>query len=279
MENLVNNLNLEFIFVLLRSIFIFAVLFWVSNFFLRTLKKKFLKNAKTKKEKSNVEIFFRTSQYIIFLLVIVFVILSNTGSFAGLGIAVGFLTAALGFALQRPISGIAAWMMIIFKRPFEIGDRIIVGKEKGDVVDITLTHIHIEEIGGTIVSEERSGRIVMIPNSKLFEENIINYTKEGDTILDEVRFSITFESNLEKAKQIAISSAKKVLKGFEQKKEPYLRVWFQPSGMDVLIRYFTLTTIREEIRSLITQEIFNQVQSLKDVEFAYPHTEVLLRKK
>ncbi|MCH8741658.1 mechanosensitive ion channel family protein [Patescibacteria group bacterium] len=280
MADFINNLNLELVVNILRSVLTFIILFWLFNFLLRIAKRGFLRRVKTKKERSNIEIFFRAAQYLIFLLIIIFAFLSYAGSLAGIGIAAGFLTAALGWALQRPITGIAAWLMMVIKRPFEIGDRIIIGQTKGDVVDITLTHIHIGEIGGTIAAEENSGRIILVPNAKLFDEDIINYTKTGETILDEVKFAITFESNLKKAKEIASLAAKKVLKNFvENMKEPYLRIWFQASGVDVLVRYFTPAVSREEIRSLITQEIFKNVRSLKDVEFAYPHTEVLLRKK
>lgn len=280
MANFINNLDLGLVVSILRSVLIFIILFWLFNFFLRITKRKFLRRAKTRKERSNVEIFFQAAQYLVFLLIIIFAVLSYTGSLAGIGIAAGFLTAALGWALQRPITGVAGWLMMVIKRPFEIGDRIIIGQAKGDVVDITLTHVHIGEIGGTIAAEENSGRMILVPNSKLFEEDIINYTKTGETILDEVKFAITFESDLKKAKEIASSAAKKVLKNFAEKtEEPYLRIWFQASGVDVLVRYFTPAVSREEIRSLITQEIFKNVQPSKDVEFAYPHTEVLLRKK
>lgn len=71
-----------------------------------------------------------------------------------------------------------------------------------------------------------------------------------------------------------------MLKDFvEEIKEPYLRTLFQPSGIDVLVRYFAPAASREEIASLITQEIFKKVGSEKTVEFAYPHTEILFRKK
>lgn len=280
MADFLANLNLQVVLNVLRTVFVFVFLLWFFTFLLRITKKRFLVGAKTRKERSNIEIFFRAGQYFVFLLVLIFTILSYAGSLAGIGLAAGFLTAALGWALQRPITGMAAWLMVILKRPFEIGDRIIIGEVKGDVVDVTLTHIHLGEIGGTIKAEESSGRIILIPNSKLFEENIINYTKTGETILDEVKFSITFESDLKESKEIAGLAAKAVLKDFGEKmQEPYLRIWFHDSGMNVLVRYFAPAVSREEIRSLITQEIFHRVQASKNVEFAYPHTEVLFRKK
>jgi len=273
-------INLDLILKILRAITIVLILYLFFRVIFRSVKIRFLKKAKTKKERSNVEIFFRVIQYAIVVLVIIFGFLFFGGSFTGIGLAAGLLSAALGWALQRPISGVAAWLMVIMKRPFEIGDRIIIGPIKGDVLDITLTHIHIGEIGGTINAEENSGRIVLIPNAKLFEEDIINYTKENEDILDEVKFSVTFESNIEKAKKIAEDSASKVLEKFGKKiQEPYLRTWFQPNGIDVVIRYFVSAILRENIRSQITQEIYNKIQPSKDVEFAYPHTEVVFRKK
>ncbi len=112
-------------------------------------------------------------------------------SWTALGLGVGLLSVAIGWALQRPITGMAAWFMIVVKRPFEIGDRVTIGAVKGDVVDITLTHIYINEIGGLVPSEENSGRTIMIPNSVLFEQNIINYTLQNEFVLDQVVTMVT----------------------------------------------------------------------------------------
>lgn len=275
-----NFLDPELVLRILRIIIVALIFYLFFRFIFQRIKRNFFQRAKTKKERSNVEVFFRAIQYAIIVLAVIFAFLFFGGSFAGIGLAAGLLSAALGWALQRPITGMAAWLMVVAKRPFEIGDRVIIGSVKGDVLDITLIHIHIGEIGGTISAEESSGRIILIPNAKLFEEDIINYTKEGEDILDEVKFSVTFESNIEKAKKIAKESANKVLEKFGKKiQDPYLRTWFQPNGIDVVIRYFVSAILREEVRSQITQEIYGKIQPSKDVDFAYPHTEVIFRKK
>jgi len=274
------NINWDLVLKIFRTVLIFVVLYFIFFRLLKTVKKRFLKKAKTKKEKSNVEIFFRASQYFLILLLLIFAFLAYGGSLTGIGVVAGLLSAALGWALQRPITGMAAWLMVVLKRPFEIGDRVIIGNVKGDVADITLTHIHIKEIGGTIASEETSGRIILIPNAKLFEQDIINYTYRGELILDQVKFTVTFESNLEKAQKIALDSAKEVLLEYlPQPQEPYARTWFQPSGIDVYVRYTTPAPNREEISSKITRKIFDKVIPSKEVEFAYPHQEILFRKK
>ena len=265
---------------ILGTIFVFVFLYLFFSRLLKILEKGFLKKARTKRERSNVEIFFRSSQYLLVLLLIVFAFLAYGGSFTGIGVVAGLLSAALGWALQRPITGMAAWLMLILKRPFEIGDRVIIGNVKGDVSDITLTHIHIKEIGGTIASEERSGRVILIPNAGLFEKNIVNYTYKSELILDQIKFTITYESNIEWAKKIALEAAGEVLSEYMEKpKEPYIRTWFQPSGMDIYIRYLAPAPKREEVSSRISEKVFRKIVSAKEVDFAYPHQEVFLRKE
>lgn len=279
MTNFINQIEWSPFSKVLVTILVALVLYWLFCFLLNTLKKRLLAKAKNKKERSNIEIFSRAIKYIVILFLAIFAILSYSGSLTGLGLVAGLLSAALGWALQRPISGMAAWLMVVIKRPFEIGDRVIIGDIKGDVSDITLTHVHIREIGGTILSEETSGRIILIPNAKLFEEDIINYTKRDNFILDEVIFPITFESDIDEARKIAKNSAEIILKDYVKEiKELYTRTYFQPSGVDILVRYLTLTAKRNEISSKITEEIFKKVKISKKVRFAYQHSEILLRR-
>ena len=212
---------------LLRTIVSVIVAFIIFSFLINLIKRKLLKKVRSKKQISNIEIFSKILKYMLVFFLIFFAFSSYSGSWAGLGISAGLLSAALGWALQRPITGIAAWIMVITKRPFEIGDRILIGDTKGDVVDITLTHVHLSEIGGTIASEETSGRTILIPNSILFEQKIINYTLQNEFILDEVITLITYESDLEKAKEICLKAALQFLDDElkNQKELPFVRVF------------------------------------------------------
>jgi small-conductance mechanosensitive channel len=187
--------------------------------------------------------------------------------------------------LQKPISGVVAWLILTIKRPIHIGDRVIISNIKGDITDITLTHIFLDEVGGTILGEEKSGRTVMLPTSIIFEEEIINYTHQDDYILDEVTTAITYESDLKKAEDLIIKSVKKVMKPLWEKfpkritRDVHNRLIFKDSGIDVTVRYFTIATSRNQISTDIRREIFNQIRNTKEVEIAYPHTEVLFREK
>jgi small-conductance mechanosensitive channel len=267
---------------LLLAVLIFTLLFFI---LIKILKRRLLKKVKTKKQISNVTAFLSLLKFVFVFFLIIIIIAFFYGNLGDLSFVAGLLTVALGWALQRPISGVVAWLILITRRPFDIGDRVIIADTKGDITDITLTHIILDEVGGTIEGEERSGRTVMIPTSMIFEKEIVNYTHQDDFILVEIVTAITYESNLEKAEQIILNAVKKIMESFWKifperiPKEPHIRLQFKDSGIDVSVRYYTLALKRNEIATNIRREIFNQIRNTKDVEIAYPHTEVLFRNK
>ncbi len=266
---------------LLITIVVVLLLIFLFNFILRLVKKQMLIKAKSKKEISNIKIFTRMLNVVFVVLILFIAFFSYLGSWTGLGIFAGLLTASLGFALQKPITGIAAWLMIIIKRPFNIGDRIIIGNVRGDVYDISMSHIYLDEVGGAVDTEDSSGRTILVPNSILFEQNIINYTLMDDYVLSEVLVDVTYESDLDKAINIAQESALKIVKNFikETNKEPKVRVKMNASSITLKVRFFAPVKKMAEIKSDITREIFLRIKKEKNVEIAYPHTEVIFKDK
>ena len=89
----------------------------------------------------NLERFLKTWKSVWKFVIAVFVVIALSGSLKILGLSAAFLGMMLGWSLQAPVTGIAAWLMIVLKRPFKIGDRIIIGGIIGDVMDVTLTHV------------------------------------------------------------------------------------------------------------------------------------------
>lgn len=260
------------------SIIIFFIL-------LKIIQRYLLKKVKTKKQVSNVNAFLSLLKFIFIFFLIITLISLFHGNLTQLGFVAGLLSVALGWALQKPISGIVAWLILIIRRTFDIGDRVIISGIKGDVTNITLTHIFLDEVGGTIEGEERSGRTVMIPTSIIFEKEIINYTHEDEYILVEIVTAITYDSDLQKAEEIITSAVQKIIEplypDFPQRipKTSHIRLQFRESGIDVTVRYYTIAQKRNQIATNIRREIFQEIKKAKNVEFAYPHTEVLFKKK
>lgn len=89
----------------------------------------------------------------------------------------GLISLVLGFALQSPISSFIAWLYIIFRKPYQVGDRIQLKSMRGDVVEIHYLDTILEECRGDYLSHDRpSGRLIHFPNSIVLSSEVINYT-------------------------------------------------------------------------------------------------------
>ncbi|HEX2768688.1 MAG TPA: mechanosensitive ion channel domain-containing protein, partial [Geobacteraceae bacterium] len=106
----------------------------------------------------------------------------------------GLLTAGLAIALKDPLVNMVGWMLIIWRRPFAVGDRIQIGIHAGDVMDLTVFRFTLAEIGNWVHGDQITGRIVHIPNGKVFVEPVAIYSRGmHDFIWNEVAVLVTFE--------------------------------------------------------------------------------------
>ncbi|HVY01725.1 MAG TPA: mechanosensitive ion channel family protein [Candidatus Nanoarchaeia archaeon] len=271
----------EVIFPYLEVLFFIILFLVVSRITLVFIRRKLIKKAKNKRQVSDIKIFTRIINVCIFIVVAAIAFFAYIKSISGLGIFVGLITAALGFALQKPITGLAAWIMVVVKRPFHIGDRVKIGDAKGEIYDITLTHVYIDETGGLIDTEQHSGRHIMIPNYKLFEQDIINYTLINDKIIGEVEVMITFESNLKKALNLTEKILNKFSKEYadEIKKNCRVRISFKENGVQIRGLFYAPVAKINEIKNDISIELYHAISKEKDIDFAYPRTMMLSKNK
>jgi small-conductance mechanosensitive channel len=121
------------------------------------------------------------------------------------GLFLSIIGAGVVISLADYILSLAGWLFIIARRPFVVGDRIQVGSVKGDVLDLRTFFITLMEIGGWVQDEQSTGRIVYIPNSFIFRNPVYNYTHGFDFIWNEIKITITFESNYNKAREICLN--------------------------------------------------------------------------
>ena len=268
-------------FRIFTSFLIVILLIVIFNFIVKIIKRRLLRKATSKSQKSNIKIFARILSVTFIVVALLITFFSYFNSWTGLGIFAGLATAGLGFALQRPITGIAAWIMIIVKRPFRIGDRICIGDVKGEIYDITLTHVYLDEMGGMFDSSMYSGRNIMIPNYLLFEQNIINYTLKNDYVLEEVNFDVTYESDLNRALEIAKKAASKYIEKYtiKEKWKSVYRVKMESSSVKVRILFYAPILDIYQISNDVTKEIYDLVKKDKKVEIAYPHMELVMKDK
>ena len=258
--------------------FTLIVLLVAKRFFTKRLRG-YLKEHAYKAE--NAHKFMRTWNSVWSFAITVFVLIGLSGSLKFLGLSAGFVGMMLGWSLQAPVTGLAAWLMIVTKKPFRIGDRVIIGGTIGDVTDITLTHVILNQVGGTVSGEEKSGRGILVPNAILFGQIITNYTLEQKFMLDEVPVRVPFDADIELAKTILLDAARRVTKDIieETGAEPFLRSEFYEAGVLVRLRYQAIPAERQRISSEITDIIQHEFKAnYPKVRFGYPHSVIRYRR-
>ena len=192
------------------------------------------------------------------------------------GVAALFAGTLLGWSLQAPVSGVAAWALVTLKRPFRIGDRVLfpsIGLT-GDVKAIGPMYTVLDQVGGAIGSEEAIGRDILIPNAILFQQVAINYTPKAQAafFLDEVVIRITYDSDWDAAEKVMLEAARTVTADIirETGHEPYIRSDIWDYGILMRLRYMTKAKDRPRITHEIVKLIFKSVQRDPRVDMAIP---------
>jgi small-conductance mechanosensitive channel len=124
--------------------------------------------------------------------------------------SLGLIGLGLTFALQKPVLNFVGWLTILTQDLYSEGDRIRVGNIRGDVKKIQLMNTVIYGLLET--TDLRSQKIVTIPNEMALTMDVENFTKDSNYVLDELRISITYESNYHKAMNLLESIITRNLK-------------------------------------------------------------------
>lgn len=133
--------------------------------------------------------------------ILVFVVVMVLGQFgvqtASIIAAIGAVGLAIGLALQGTLQNIAAGIMLLFLRPFRIGDAIAVGSIDGDVEEIGLFATRLRAADGIYI---------LAPNSKLWNEPVRNSTRNR-LRRNDITVGVPYDSNVDLAEQIMIELA------------------------------------------------------------------------
>jgi len=206
----------------------------------------------------------------------------------GISTFLGIVTAGLAVALKDPIVNLAGWFFILWRRPFQVGDRIQVGEHAGDVIDVRIFQFSLMEIGNWVQADQSTGRVVHVPNGTVFQEEVANYSQGFQYIWDELPVLISFESNWEAAKALLLeiggryathlgAAAEQRLRKaaqkymiFYSKLTPTVYTSVRDSGVLLTIRYLCEPRRRRITQEEIWEAILRVFAERADIDFAYP---------
>lgn len=130
----------------------------------------------------------------------------------------GFVSAGLAFALQKVVTSVAGYFVILRGGAFSIGDRIVMGNVRGDVIALGFTRTTVMEIGQSpgerhddpsvwVRSRQYTGRIVTVTNDKIFDAAVFNYSRDFPYIWEEMTIPVSFKDDYHRAEKIMLEVA------------------------------------------------------------------------
>ncbi len=207
-----------------------------------------------------------------------------------LGVFLGVLGAGLALSLQETLLCIAGWVLILIKRPFDIGDRIETDGRIGDVIDVGVFQTSLLEVGNWVDADQSTGRLAVMPNSMVFRQVVYNYTKGFPFVWNEFDTVVTFESDWTAAKGIMLAQAEEEAERIEaevssqiqamqsryaihyDQLRPIVYTSIADHGVRLTLRYLSPARQRRDTMHRISEAVLHAFLDHPRIDFAYPTT-------
>ncbi|MFB6111367.1 MAG: mechanosensitive ion channel family protein [Halobacteriaceae archaeon] len=142
------------------------------------------------------EVLHHVVQVIIYVLAVLVVLSLWNVDVGNLLLGAGVLGIVLGLAARQTLGAVLAGFVVLFSRPFEVGDWVIVDDREGIVKDITIVNTRLRTF---------DGEVIMIPNDIITGTEVVNRSREGRLRLN-VDVGIDYESDVSRAMEVAQSA-------------------------------------------------------------------------
>lgn len=204
-----SNINLDFlndyIFHGIRVLVILILAFLLSRVLRYIVNRYFQKyDGRFQADPTKVNFFKNASTFIV-LVIAITIAFYSIPSLRAIGVTLfagaGIFAAIIGFASQQAFSNIISGIFIVFFQPFRVGDVIKIGTDVfGTVEDVTLRH--------TVIKSFENKRVV-IPNSIISSETIVNSSITDERMCNFIEFGISYDSSVDLAFKIISEEALK----------------------------------------------------------------------
>lgn len=218
------------------------------------------------------ETLFRFFASIARFLIMAFVLIAVLGRFGvettSIVAVLGAATVAIGLALQGSLSNLAAGVMLLIFRPYKVGDFIDAAGTFGNVEEIDLF---------TTILQTFDHQQIIIPNSKIWGEKIINHSHHPVRGVD-MRFNVAYEDDIDTARAVI----QKVLAEHPHVKSdpaPFIEVEsLSERSVEVLVRPFTDGAHYFDVTYSVPEQI---KKALGEAGLAtpYPQTRIIMSPK
>jgi small-conductance mechanosensitive channel len=137
-----------------------------------------------------------------------------------LATGLGLVTAGLAFGLQKVITAVAGYFVVLSRRHVQRRDRITMGGVRGDVIRLGFIKTTIREMGQPpsvqaaepaqwVKSRQHTGRVVTVTNDKVFDQAVYNYTRDFPYSWEEPTLPVAYRDDRQRAEQLLLHVARR----------------------------------------------------------------------
>ena len=142
------------------------------------------------------EIVYRLTQATLYTIVGLTIVTLFTDDIGSLLVGAGFLGIVVGMAARQTLGAMLAGFVLMFSRPFEIGDWVEIGDDEGIVTQITIVNTRLQTF---------DGEHVMLPNDEVSSQPILNRTRKGRLRI-EVEVGVDYSVRPRRAADVAVAA-------------------------------------------------------------------------
>jgi len=185
---------------------------------------------------------------------------------SGLLVGAGFAGIVLGLAAQQTLGSMIAGFVLMFSRPFIIGDWVQIGEDEGVVTKITIMHTRLRNF---------DGESIVIPNDVVGNKPVVNRTKQG-TLRTRIDVGVDYETDPEYAEEIALETMKELEAVVDSPPPQVVPKTFGDSAVVLELRFWIDNPLPPR-RWEATRQVIHSVKrrfEAEDIKIPYPQREL-----
>ena len=249
----------------------------------RKIAQRIVKKYGVNLPKKRQEILIKITNNVVYTIVALAIFAALFAQFATFLPFLALLGTGLAFAIRDVISSFLAWFFIGTKDGFKLGDLIEIDAARGRVLDIRLVHTLLQETG----QRGPTGNVLTIPNKKIFEGKVINFSKMFRFTWMVFDFLLEKNSNLKETKKILKAIIEKnTLQDLEEIKKnlpslsrkfgfneeniaPQIFTELEEKGIRVKVKFLCRLPQRHILRSKVCEEFLEIIQHEKGINLRF----------
>lgn len=264
--------KLDIVLSVIINLIIIAVLFKLTNLFIRKLKERAAKHDSSALSNQLIPILDKIIKFLILFFIVASFLQTNGYSITSLIAGFGITGVAIGFAAQQTVADFFGTLAIIADKMYKIGDYISIAGVEGTVEDVNMLSTKIRTLDDFLVT---------VPNNNISGATIINMSKAKKRRINEV-FGVTYDTSNEK-----LQDAMQIIRDVCSKHNNVTKdtnVFIETlsaSSIDIRLQTYIKTGAFANLAKVRSEVILEIVKRFRDagIDFAFPSQSIYIEKK